>query len=208
MKRKDIKAELKHRIIAVIRVFDYDLAKSICKAIIEEGINVLEITFTVDRAADLISQLKRDYPDALIGAGTVLNKEQAKSALENHADFIVSPCIITEVADFCNDVDIFFSMGAATPTEALTAYNLGCDLVKLFPGETLSPSLIKAIKAPLPFIDMMPTGGVDDETIVSWFENGAYAVGVGGYLTKNIAVSNLDELKNRCRRLLHANTFK
>lgn len=208
MKKKDIKKELKHKIIAVIRVFDYDLAKAICRTIIEEGINVLEITFTVDRAADLISQLKTEYPDALIGAGTVLNKEQAKSALENHADFIVSPCIITEVADFCNNADIFFSMGAATPTEALTAHNLGCGLVKLFPGETLSPSLIKAIKAPLPFIDIMPTGGVDDQTIVSWFENGAYAVGVGGYLTKNIAVSNLDDLKNRCRRLLHANTAK
>ena len=68
MKKKDIKKELKHKIIAVIRVFDYDLAKAICRTIIEEGINVLEITFTVDRAADLISQLKTEYPDALIGA--------------------------------------------------------------------------------------------------------------------------------------------
>jgi 2-dehydro-3-deoxyphosphogluconate aldolase/(4S)-4-hydroxy-2-oxoglutarate aldolase len=95
-------------------------------------------------------------------------------------------------------------MGAATPTEAFNSYRLGSDVVKLFPGEFINPGLIKGIKAPMPFIEMMPTGGVDHNNIKTWFEKGAFAVGVGSYLTKDIDETNLDTLKARCELLINA----
>jgi len=134
----------------------------------------------------------------------VLTREQAQLAKQNGADFIVSPCIVEEVAKYCIEEDILCSLGAATPTEVLRAYQLGCEIVKLFPGDCLSPKMIKGIKAPMPFVEMMPSGGVDDTNVKEWFQAGAYAAGFGGYLTKGIDETNLDLLKERCKRLLKA----
>src|SRR5699024_8127965 len=96
------------------------------------------------------------------------------------------PCVVEEVGAYCKEHDIFCSLGAATPTEALHSYRAGSDVVKLFPGDCLSPKMMKGIKAPMPFIDMMPTGGVDDTNVKEWFQAGAFATGFGGYLTKGI----------------------
>ena len=96
-------------------------------------------------------------------------------------------------------------MGAATPTEAYESYMAGSDVVKLFPGDCLSPKMIKNIQTPMPFIQIMPTGGVDDTNVKNWFESGAYAAGFGGYLTKGITSENLDLLKERCEKLIEAN---
>lgn len=198
------KKAIKNKLIAVIRNENPEEAKIICRTIVEAGIATLEITFSVNNAEKLIRDLKKELPEALIGAGTVLSKEQAKLAHENGADFIVSPCIVEEVGAYCKEYNIFCSMGAATPTEALRSYQAGSDVVKLFPGDCLSPKMIKGIKAPMPFIEMMPTGGVDDKNIKEWFAAGAYAAGFGGYLTKGITVNNLDELRKRCQQLLQA----
>lgn len=202
-KEQGMKA-IKGKLIAVIRIEDPQEAKTICKTIVEAGIDALEITFSVKNAEKLIFDLKKELPEALIGAGTVLSAEQAKLAHDNGADFIVSPCIVEEVGAYCKEHNIFCSMGAATPTEALRSYEAGSDVVKLFPGDCLSPKMIKGIKAPMPFIDMMPTGGVDDKNINEWFAAGAYAAGFGGYLTSGITLDNLDELRIRCEKLLKA----
>ena len=205
MNKTEVKKLMKGKLIAVIRIEDPVEAKVICKTIVESGIDTLEITFSVKDAEKLIYELKKELPDALIGAGTVLTKEQAESAYKNGADFIVSPCIVEEVGEYCREHDIFCSLGAATPTEALRSYKAGSDVVKLFPGDCLSPKMIKGIKAPMPFIDMMPTGGVDDSNVKEWFKAGAFAAGFGGYLTKGITSDNLEELKTRCKKLLTAN---
>ncbi len=205
MNKIDVKKLIKGKLIAVIRGNDLAEAKVICRTLIESEITSLEITFSLQGAEKLICELKKEFPQALIGAGTVLSKEQAELAAINGADFIVSPCIIKEVGAYCKEHDIFCSMGAATPTEAYESYMAGSDVVKLFPGDCLSPKMIKNIQTPMPFIEIMPTGGVDDTNVKKWFESGAYAAGFGGYLTKGINSSNLDELKERCKKLINAN---
>lgn len=204
MKKQEVKSQLQGKIIAVIRGNDLEEAKEICKTLVHSGISTLEITFSLPKAEELINTLKSELPEAVIGAGTVLTKEQAELAVSNGADFIVSPCVVEEVGSYCKEHEIFCSLGAATPTEAYRSYLAGSDVVKLFPGECVSMKMIKGIKAPMPFIDMMPTGGVDDTNIKEWFESGAFAVGLGGYLTKGIHVNNLDLLKERCEKILHA----
>lgn len=199
-----VKEKLRNKIIAVIRCDNFEMAKLISKTIIESGITALEITFTVKGAPKLIKELKSENPDALIGAGTVLTIDEADDALKSGADFIVSPCTIEEIGSFCRENNIFCSMAAATSTEAFNSYKNGSDVVKLFPGEFIDSRIIKSIKAPMPFLDMMPTGGVDHNNIKTWFDNGAFAVGVGGYLTKGIDETNLDILKARCEKLINA----
>jgi 2-dehydro-3-deoxyphosphogluconate aldolase / (4S)-4-hydroxy-2-oxoglutarate aldolase len=204
MNKKEVKELMKGKLIAVIRGNDLEEARLICKTLVESGITTLEVTFSLTGAEKLIKRLKEELPNALIGAGTVLTKEQAELAVSNGADFIVSPCIVEEVGAYCKENDVFCSMGAATPTEAYNSYLAGSDVVKLFPGDCLSMKMIKGIKAPMPFIEMMPTGGVDDKNVKEWFENGAYAAGFGGYLTKGINTSNLNVLKERCEKLINA----
>lgn len=204
MDKQTVKEKLRNKIIAVIRCEDAVKAKKISKTIIECGIDVLEVTFTVKGAPQLIKELKAESPNAMVGAGTVLTVEQAKEALKSGADFIVSPCTIEEIGAFCKEKNIFCSMAAATSTEVYNSHKFGSDVVKLFPGEFISPGIIKAIKAPMPFIDMMPTGGVDNKNVKTWFENGAFAVGVGGHLTKGIDETNLDVLRARCEALINA----
>lgn len=204
MNKEEVKKLMKGKLIAVIRGNDLEEARLICKTLVESGITSLEITFSLPGAEKLIYQLKEEFPKALIGAGTVLSKGQAVLAISNGADFIVSPCIVEEVGAYCREKDIFCSMGAATPTEVYNSYLAGSDVVKLFPGDCISMSMIKGIKAPMPFIEMMPTGGVDDKNVKKWFENGAYATGFGGYLTKGINLSNLDLLRERCKKLIKA----
>lgn len=204
MNKKEVKELMKNQLIAVVRGNDIEEAKLICKTLVESGITSLEITFSIPHAEKLIYDLKKELPTALIGAGTVLSKEQAKLAIDNGADFVVSPCIVEEVGAYCKEKDVFCSLGAATPTEVYNSYLAGSDVVKLFPGDCISMSMIKGIKAPMPFIEMMPTGGVDDKNVKAWFENGAYATGFGGYLTKGINSTNLDLLRERCEKLIQA----
>ncbi len=204
MNKNQAKDIIKGKLIAVIRHEDLDTAKVICHTIMESGIDTLEITFSVNHAEKLISELKKELPEAIVGAGTVLSRKQAELAVENGADFIVSPCIVEEVAEYCRENDVFCSLGAATPTEVFRAYKLGCDVVKLFPGDCLSPNMIKGIKAPMPFVELMPTGGVDETNVKTWFKSGAYAAGFGGYLTRGIDKTNLDLLRERCEKLIAA----
>lgn len=204
MSKHEVKELMRGKLIAVIRGNDLKEAKLICKTLIESGITTLEITFSLPEAEKLIRELKNEIPESLIGAGTVLTKEQAKLAIDNGADFVVSPCIVEEVGAYCKEVDVFCSMGSATPTEAYNSYLAGSDVVKLFPGDCISMSMIKGIKAPMPFIEMMPTGGVDDKNVKEWFNSGAFSIGFGGYLTKGINSSNLDLLRERCEKLINA----
>lgn len=204
MNKVEMKKQLQGGIIAVIRCKDKVLAEKMIVTAINSGIKAVEITYTVEGAGALINEIKTKYPETIVGAGTVIELAQAEDALKNKADFIVSPCLVSEVAALCKERDIFCSMGAVTATEIFNAYKMGVDVMKLFPGETFSPSIIKSLKAPLPFVDVMPTGGVSDKNVKEWFDNGAFAVGAGGYLTKGITEDNLDVLEARVKSLVAA----
>ncbi len=204
MEKELAKKKLKGSMVAVIRCKDLDTAEAICTTAVRSGIDALEITFSVPDAPALISRMKKLLPQTLVGAGTVLSVDEAEKALDSGADFIVSPCVVEPVGAFCKKHGVLCILGAATATEALRAYQAGSDVVKLFPGSVLPVGIIKALKAPMPFLDFMPTGGISDKNIRAWFDGGAYAVGLGGYLTRGIDRSNLEELTRRCTALKDA----
>lgn len=204
MTKSDIKAHLKNKIIAVIRSDNAETAEIMSETILNSGIEVVEITFTVDGAADIIHELRKKFPNYFVGAGTVTKPEQAEDALKSGAQFIVSPCVVEDVGDFCKAEDVFCSLGAQTSTEIYKAYLHGGDVVKLFPGELLTPSVMKIFHGPFPYVDFMPTGGISDKNAREWFNNGAFALGVGGYLTGGIDKTNIPLLESRIKKLLES----
>ena len=173
-------------IIPVIRADSHEKAQTIIKALVAGGINVLEITMTIPNAVELIKQLTSEYKSGvLIGAGTVLDKQTAEKCIEAGAKFIVSPILDLETVSFCNENEIAVLPGALTPTEIFAAWKAGADLVKVFPVSAMGGiSYLKAIKKVFPQIEFIPTGGINLENVVDYIKSGAFAVGVGGELTK------------------------
>lgn len=204
MTKNEVKEKMKGSVVAVIRCSAFDLAEKISQRLISDGIKAIEVTYSVKDAGKLIETLKKQFPDSLIGAGTVLNLDDAKEAIGYGADFIVSPCIVEEVCEYCVKNDILCSQGVSTPTEAFKAYKMGSDIIKLFPGSAFGPSYIKELKGPFPFMDFMPTGGVSEKNIKEWFDNGVVAVGLGGYFTKNITEDNLEDIDLRVKKIVDA----
>lgn len=172
-------------IVPVVRGKDVEEAIEYCKGLVEGGINVLEVTFTIPNAIDVFKKLQEVLPeDTLIGAGTVVDEITARLAILNGAKFIVSPAFDKDVAMLCNKYQIPYMPGCITPTEVLEALSYGVDVVKLFPGSLTGPSYIKAIHGPIPYVNIMPTGGVSLENLEEWFKAGVYAVGAGSNLVK------------------------
>lgn len=171
-------------IVAVIRGKDIFDGIRISKACIKGGINAIEVTYTLPKASEVIKQLKDENfnKEIIVGAGTVLDASTARIAILAGAEFIVSPAFDKETAKLCNLYQIPYMPGCMTITEITEALKYGVDIIKLFPGNAFGPSFVKAIKAPLPQANIMPTGGVSLENIDEWFKNGVFAVGVGGML--------------------------
>lgn len=171
-------------VVAVIRGLDVEEAIKIASSSIEGGIDILEITFTVPKANIVIERLVNMYGDkVVVGAGTVLDSETARIAILSGAQFIVGPNFDLEVAKLCNRYGIPYMAGCMTINEIIKAMEAGTDVIKLFPGSVYGPSMINDIKAPLPQVTIMPTGGVSLENVHEWIGNGCIAVGVGGALT-------------------------
>jgi 2-dehydro-3-deoxyphosphogluconate aldolase / (4S)-4-hydroxy-2-oxoglutarate aldolase len=168
-------------VIPVVRATTADQAMRAIDAIREGGIAVLEITMTVPNAFSVIEQVTTRFgSDALVGAGTVLDAETARACIGNGAEFIVSPSLNLETIAFCREQGVAVMPGALTPTEVVTAWNAGADFVKVFPaGAVGGPSYLKALKAPLPHIELVPTGGVSLKTAADFIKAGAAALGVG-----------------------------
>lgn len=171
-------------IIPIVRVDSTELARRAVVAIQKGGVTVLEITMTVPGAVRMIHELTDEMRgETLIGAGTVLDPEIAKECLAAGAQFIVSPALNPKTVAYCKDEGVVVLPGALTPTEIVTAWNLGADMVKIFPaGEVGGAGYLKAVKAPLTHIKMIPTGGVSLSTAKSFLEAGADALGVGSDL--------------------------
>lgn len=170
-------------VIPVIRAQSADEAAQAIAAIQAGGISVLEITMTVPGAVELIREVALRAQDALVGAGTVLDPETARACIAAGARFVVSPALNVQTIAACRDAGVAVLPGALTPTEVVTAWNAGADLVKVFPANALGgASYIKSLKAPLPQIGLVPTGGVNLKTAKDFIKAGAAALGVGADL--------------------------
>jgi len=179
-------------LIPVIRAHSAEAAVRISEALVEGGIQTLEITMTVPDALEAIRAVSAALgDDALIGAGTVTTGEMARGALEAGARFLVSPAVVPDVIAVAREEDVPVLPGALTPTEVLAARSLGGDVIKVFPASAVGgASYLRALKGPFPDIDFCPTGGVNLETIGAFFAAGAVAVGVGGELVLKSAIEN------------------
>ena len=172
-------------VVAVIRAESKDEAVKISKACIEGGIKSIEVTYTVPGTSKVIEALKNEFGDSLeIGAGTVLDSETARGALLSGASYIVSPGFDEATAKLCNRYQIPYMPGCLTITEMLRALESGVDIIKLFPGSAFGAEYIKAVKGPIPQLNIMPTGGVSLDNVKNWINMGAVAVGIGSDLTK------------------------
>ncbi len=173
-------------LVAVVRADSTEQAFRISDACIEGGVSAIEITYTVPGATEIIKELVGKYSSGqiIIGAGTVMDSETARTAILAGAQYIVSPCISIEVVRMCNRYQTACMPGAMTVKEVMECMEAGADIIKVFPGEILGPTFIKAVKGPMPYAPLMPTGGVSLENVDEWIKAGSVAVGVGGNLTK------------------------
>ena len=192
-------------VIPVIRAQSADEAASAIAAIQKGGVSVLEITMTVPGAIELIREVTRRATDALVGAGTVLDPENALACIDAGARFVVSPALNLATIAACREAGVAVLPGALTPTEVLTAWNAGADFVKVFPANALGgPSYLKSLKAPLPQVKLVPTGGVNLQTAKDFIRAGASALGIGADLVDLQALRRGDAelVTERARKFL------
>lgn len=192
-------------IVAVIRIKEPERLKAVVDAIAGGGVRVLEVTMTVPNAVKLIAELAPRMPAGfLLGAGTVVDAETARQVMDAGARFIVSPVFRQEVIDACHARDVSAMPGCFSPTEILNAWDGGADVVKVFPATALGPGYIKDVRAPLPQVKLMPTGGVTLDNAGDWIRAGAVAVGVGTSLldAKAIAAGHYDVLRANAERIV------
>ena len=190
-------------LVPVVRAQSAEEAMKVVDAIREGGVNVLEITMTVPGAMGLMEQLARRFgADVVLGAGTVLDPETARACMLSGAQFVVSPALDPATIEVCRRYAVPVMPGALTPTEVLAAWTAGADVVKVFPcGAVGGASYIKALKAPLPQVEMIPTGGVSVKTAVDFIKAGSMALGVGADLvdTKAIRDGNASAVTEKAR---------
>ena len=198
---------LKSGVIAVIRASSDEEAIKIADAACAGGIIALEITMTVPGAIDVIRKMAKRYEgqEAIIGAGTVLDAETARLTMLSGAKFIVGPALNEGMIRMCNRYQINCIPGATSVTEVSTALELGASLVKIFPGGMLTPDFIKAIRGPMPFAPIIPTGGVNLENAGDWIKAGAVAIGIGSDLTREaVQKDDFSLITKKARRYVSA----
>lgn len=196
-------------IVAVIRGKNAQEAQMFSKACVAGGVDVLEITFTVPNAIDVMKSLQESLSEeVLIGAGTVLDPVTARLAIMNGAKFIVGPNFNPEVAKLCNLYQVPYMPGCVTPTEMTTALEYGVDVIKVFPGSLVKSGYFSAVHGPLPHVNLMPTGGVDIDNVEDWIAKGAYAVGVGGKLVSGTSEEITEKAKEFIKRIQRARGAK
>ncbi len=189
-KQTDLQRVARSGIVAVIRAASGERLAEVAEALLSGGVDVMEVTFTVPRAHQALEHVAARLGDKiLLGAGTVLDAETARIALLSGAEFIVSPTVNLDVIKLCRRYDKLAMPGALTPTEVLSAWEAGADIVKIFPSDITGPAYLKALHGPLPQVRLMPTGGVTLETAAEFLKAGAYALGIGGSLVDPRAVA-------------------
>jgi 2-dehydro-3-deoxyphosphogluconate aldolase/(4S)-4-hydroxy-2-oxoglutarate aldolase len=190
-------------VVAVIRAESPDSLVDVAEALVAGGVEVMEVTFTVPRATQVLEKVTEKLGGrVLMGAGTVLDPETARVAILSGAEFIVSPAVNVAVIELCRRYGKLVMPGALTPTEVLTAWQAGADIVKIFPSELTGPKYIKALRAPMPQVRMMPTGGVNLDTAEEFLKAGSCALGIGSSLVepKAVAAGDLKRIETLARQ--------
>jgi 2-dehydro-3-deoxyphosphogluconate aldolase/(4S)-4-hydroxy-2-oxoglutarate aldolase len=193
--------------VAVIRMSDGEKLLKVAEAIFNGGVSFLEITMTTPGALQVIAEaVKKLPPEITVGVGSVLDGETARLAILAGAKFVVSPVFKKEIIVNSHRYDVPVMTGAFTPTEILTAFETGSDVVKVFPADVTGMAFFKAVLAPMPFLKLMPTGGVTLTNAGEWIKSGACAVGVGGALLDNKAIkeNNFAKLTENAEILINS----
>ena len=194
-------------VVAVVRVGSAQEALEVCPAIARGGIKPVEVTMTVPNAIDVIKEFRKAVKDdVLVGVGTVLDPETARAAILAGADYIVMPTLNLKVIEMCHRYGKVVIPGAFTPTEILTAWEAGADIVKVFPAGVAGPQYLKDIRGPLPQVRLLPTGGVTLENTPDFIKAGAVAVAVGTALVdkKLVAEKKFDLITEKARQFVAA----
>jgi 2-dehydro-3-deoxyphosphogluconate aldolase / (4S)-4-hydroxy-2-oxoglutarate aldolase len=192
-------------VVAVIRLRDPGKLRAVVDALMAGGVKALEVTMTVSGAVDLIRGLAPTLPEGfLLGAGTVVNASIAHAVIGAGAQFVISPVFRREVIAACHEHDVPVAPGCFTPTEILEAHDAGADIVKIFPATALGPQYIKDVRAPLPQVRLMPTGGVSPDNAGDWIRAGAIAVAAGSSLldAKAIESGRFEVITENARRIV------
>ncbi|MBC8357075.1 MAG: bifunctional 4-hydroxy-2-oxoglutarate aldolase/2-dehydro-3-deoxy-phosphogluconate aldolase [Planctomycetes bacterium] len=191
-------------IVAVIRARSGDLLVEVAEALLAGGITVMEVTFTVPGALRVLERVADRVGDrALLGAGTILDTETGRAAMLAGAEFIVSPSTNVDLIRLCRRYNKAIMPGALTPTEVVTAWEAGADIVKVFPADSMGgAAYLKALHGPLPQVNLMPTGGVDLETAAGFLRAGAFALGIGGSLVeaKAVEAGDMERIESLARK--------
>jgi 2-dehydro-3-deoxyphosphogluconate aldolase/(4S)-4-hydroxy-2-oxoglutarate aldolase len=192
-------------VVAVVRAPSGQMLGEVAEALFEGGVVAIEITFTVPRAYRVLEEVAdRLGEKILLGAGTVLDPETARTAILAGAEFIVAPTLNLDVIRLCHRYDKAAMPGALTPTEVLTAWEAGADIVKIFPSDLTGPRYLKALRGPLPQVRLMPTGGVNLQTAADFLRAGACALGIGGALVepKAVAAGDMARIESLARQYI------
>lgn len=193
-------------VVAVVRANSEKEAIDIATACTNGGVKAIEVTFTVPGADSVIKALKKEIPaeKLIVGAGSVLDPETARAAILAGAEFVVAPSFNPEVAFLCNRYQVPYIPGTQTIKEIVTAMEYGCDVIKVFPGDMLGPNFIKDVKGPLPYANLMPSGGVNLENAGEWIKKGAVCISSGSHLTAPAQKGDLEETAKRAAQYVKA----
>ena len=210
MRKEQVLSRMKEEcLVAVIRAKNRGQGEKVVEAVIEGGIHFIEITMTMDEGNPIeflaaMAEKYRNDDRIVIGAGTVLDPETARAVILAGANYVVSPGLNLDTIKLCNRYRVPMLPGVMTPTEAITALEAGCDVIKLFPGNILGPAAISSFKGPLPQGEFMPSGGVDVDNVDKWIKAGAYAVGTGSSLTKGAKTGDFAAVTAKAKEFAEA----
>ena len=195
------------KLVSVVRLDDPADLDPVVDALLEGGVKIVEATMTIPRLLEYVPALVDRVGNQMVfGIGSVLNAEMARQAADAGASFIVSPITKKEIIDTAHDAGCAVSTGAYSPTEIQAAWEMGSDVVKVFPADTLGPSYIKGVRAPMPHLKLLPTGGVTVDNVGDWLRAGSFALGVGSALVdmKAVRERRFDILRDKARALVQA----
>lgn len=191
------------RVSAILRCDDQGVARRAMHSAVEGGFRVIELTMTIPGVLDLIEEFA-NLDGVVVGAGTVLETDQARAVVDRGARFVVSPVVDEVVIETATELGVAVMPGTHTPTEMWRAHRAGAQLVKLFPAPGLGPAYVRSVLGPMPFLNIVPTNGVDEENLVDWLEAGAHAVGMVAPLFRpdDLAAGRWDDIRKRSKRFV------
>lgn len=193
------------KLVPILRTQSAEAVLPVAGSVVAAGCRIIEFTMTIKGIIGEIGKVKAKYPELVIGLGTVLEKKDAKEALDNGVDFIVSPILNYDIVDVVKSRDKMIMLSGFTPTEIYNAYKAGSDIIKLFPASEMAPTFIQKLKGPFPDLEVFPTGGLDLITAIQFLSFGAIAVGMGNnvFRPELIRNKNYEEITSLLKNANH-----